>query len=389
MPHPRQRPRLLILSFFDISIDPRVMKQVRLFAEEYAVTTCSPGPRPHPDVEHVELDVHWARSRGRMGNAIDDLARAREWFGWSYRQTPIVQQVREKLHGRPFDAAIANDADAVGIANDLVGAARVHADLHEFFPGLPQPDNLLGERQRRYWTWLVREHCAKAASSTTVGEEIARRYGEYGLTPGVVTNATHLRDLPVRETGSPIRIVHSGNPFRDRGLGEIMTAVAQTTTDVTLDLYLMKHNEVELAAVIELAERLGERIRVLDPVAQSELVETLNGYDVGIHVLPPTSENNSLALPNKFFDFIQARLAVIVGPSLEMARIVSEYELGVVTADFSESSIRAALDALTIADIDRAKRAADAAAPALSSESQVGVWKRAVDQIIERQGARA
>lgn len=168
-----------------------------------------------------------------------------------------------------------------------------------------------------------------------------------------------------------------------------MTAVAQTTTDVTLDLYLMKHNEVELAAVVELAEKLGERIRVLDPVAQSELVETLNGYDVGIHVLPPTSENNSLALPNKFFDFIQARLAVIVGPSLEMARIVSEYELGVVTADFSEASIRAALDTLTIADIDRAKRAADAAAPALSSESQVGVWKRAVDQIIERQGVRA
>lgn len=389
MPHNRPKPRLLILSFFDISIDPRVMKQVRLFAEDYDVTTCAPGPLPHQDVEHIELDVHWVRPRGRVGNAIDDLARAREWFAWSYRQTPIVQQIREKLRGRVFDVAIANDADAVGVANDIVGADRVHADLHEFFPGLPQPDNPLGERQRRYWTWLVREHCAKSVSSTTVGAEIAHRYGEYGLTPGVVTNATHLRNLPVRETGSPIRIVHSGNPFRDRGLGEIMTAVAHTTSDVTLDLYLMKHNEVELAAVAELAESLGDRIRILDPVSQSELVETLNGYDVGIHVLPPTSENNSLALPNKFFDFIQARLAVIVGPSLEMARIVTEHGLGIVTEDFSERSIRAALDALTVADIDRAKRASDAAAPALSSESQVGVWKLAVERIVEARGTRA
>lgn len=389
MPHNRPKPRLLILSFFDISIDPRVMKQVRLFAEEYDVTTCAPGPLPHPDVEHVELDVHWSRTRGRIGNAIDDLAREREWFGWSYRQTPIVRQVRERLRGRRFDVAIANDADAVGVANAVVGADRVHADLHEFFPGLPQPEGKLGERQTRYWTWLVRTHCARAASSTTVGAEIAKRYAQYGVTPGVVTNATHLRDLPVRDTGAPIRLVHSGNPFRDRGLGEIMRAVATTKNEVTLDLYLMKHNEVELASVVELAEQLGDRIRVLDPVGQSELVETLNRYDIGIHVLPPTSENNSLALPNKFFDFIQARLAVIVGPSLEMARIVREYGVGVVTEDFSEDSIRTALDGLAAAEVDRWKRASDAAAPGLASESQVGVWAQAVSDILARTGVRA
>jgi len=389
MSRPQPRPRLLILSFFDISVDPRVMKQVRLFAADYEVTTCSPGPVPHPDVTHIELDEAWTPHRGRVGNLIDDVAREREWFAWSYRQTPIVRQARKKLAGRRFDAAIANDADAVGVAGSIVGPTRVHADLHEFFPGLPQPDDRLGERQRRYWTWLVRTHCAAAASSTTVGAEIAHRYAEFGVTPGVVTNATHRRDLPVRPTGRPIRFVHSGNPFRDRGLGEIMRAVAASSADVSLDLYLMTHNQVELAAVAELADSLGDRIRILEPVSQGELVETLNGYDVGIHVLPPTSENNSLALPNKFFDFVQARLAIIVGPSLEMARIVREHDLGVVTDDFTEESIRRVLDGLTVDVVDRAKRAADTASHALSSESQVGVWADAVASIIEKEGRRS
>ena len=52
------RPQLLILSFDDISIDPRVIKQVRRFVDEYDVTTCSPGPHPHPGVTaHLELDA--------------------------------------------------------------------------------------------------------------------------------------------------------------------------------------------------------------------------------------------------------------------------------------------------------------------------------------------
>ncbi len=381
------KPSLLILSFYDISVDPRVLKQVRRFADEYDVTTCGPGPQPDPRVQHVELDVHFVPHRNRVQQLLDERAREREDFAWSYHRLPMVVQIRAALKGRRFDAAIANDADTVGIASEIVGAERVHADLHEFFPGLPQPDSELGRRQTRWWEWLVRAHCAPAASSTTVGREIARRYHEYGVRPGVVTNAAPRRELRVRPTGSPIRLVHSGNPFRDRGLGDIMRAVARSRTEVTLDLYLMKQNAVELAAVVELAGELGPRITVHDPVPQHSLIETLNDYDVGIHVLPPTSENNALALPNKFFDFVQARLGIIVGPSLEMARIVEEHGLGWVTDSFDEDAIVRVLDGLTSQDVDERKRASDAAATALSAEAQVEVWADAVAAIVA--GARS
>lgn len=376
------RPRVLILCFDDISIDPRVLKQVRRLVGEYEITTCSPGPRPHPDVEHLELRPDEVVPRGRLGNLIDDIAREREWFGWTYRQIPYVKQTEALLRGRTFDAVIANDAETVGIAVTCAGAARVHADLHEFFPGLPVEDTELGLRQRRYWTWLIRTHASRAHSSTTVGGEIARKYAQYGVRPGVVTNATHFRELPVRPTSNQIRLVHSGNPFRERGLAEIMRAVAASHTEVSLDLYLTYNPPTDREELSALAAELGERITIHEPVTQDILVETLNKYDVGIHVLPPTSENNSLALPNKFFDFVQARLGVIVGPSIEMASLVREYGLGEVTRAFDEPAIRAVLDDLTRERVDDFKSASDRAASSLSSESQVEVWAAAVADIV-------
>lgn len=376
------RPRALILSFDDISIDPRVIKQVRRLADEYDLTTCSPGPAPDPRVTHIEIDAHDTHPRGRWGDLFDDIAREREWFGWIYRQVPLVQQARKRLRGRSFDAVIANDAETLGVAIDLFGADRVHADLHEFYPGLPVDDSKLGVRQRRYWIWLIRRFASKVASSTTVAAEIARRYEEYGVRDTrVVTNATPFRDYETTPTGSTIRLVHSGNPFKERGLADLMRAVADSTADLTLDLYLTYNPPTDRAELQTLAENLGQRITIHEPVSQDVLIDTLHSYDVGIHVLPPTSENNALALPNKFFDFVQARLGIIVGPSIEMARIVRENALGVVTNDFDEASIRGALDALTPQQVDDFKAAAQQHAHELSAESQVETWADALSAL--------
>ena len=53
-----------------------------------------------------------------------------------------------------------------------------------------------------------------------------------------------------------------------------------------------------------------------------ELPRMANDYDVGLYLLPPTNFNQRYALPNKFFEFIQGRLAIAIGPSPEMAKLV-------------------------------------------------------------------
>ncbi|NLF05994.1 MAG: glycosyltransferase family 4 protein, partial [Actinomycetales bacterium] len=111
-------------------------------------------------------------------------------------------------------------------------------------------------------------------------------------------------------------------------------------------------------------------------------VHRLNDFDLGVHVLPPVSFNNAWALPNKFFDFVQARLGVVVGPSPEMARLVREHGLGAVAEDFSAKALTAVLDALTPDRVTAWKQASHAAARELSAESQVQTWHRAVTALL-------
>jgi hypothetical protein len=57
--------------------------------------------------------------------------------------------------------------------------------------------------------------------------------------------------------------------------------------------------------------------------------------------------NLKYILPNKFFEFIQARLAVAIGPSVEMKRLVKEWDCGIVAANFEAKSMAAEINRLT------------------------------------------
>jgi hypothetical protein len=73
-------------------------------------------------------------------------------------------------------------------------------------------------------------------------------------------------------------------------------------------------------------------------------------------------------LPNKFFDFVQARLAIVFGPSPETTGLIRQHSLGVVTDDFSPAALAKAISTMTRADISTYKGNVHSAAEQLSSE---------------------
>src|SRR5690606_15907970 len=115
----------------------------------------------------------------------------------------------------------------------------------------------------------------------------------------------------------------------------------------------------------------------------AELVSTLNGYDLGVHVLPPVNFNNANALPNKVFDYVQARLGLVVGPTPEMAALAREHGVGLVAEDFTAEALAAVLDSLTPERVRELKAASHAAARELSAETAVQGWARAIDALLE------
>lgn len=372
------RPSILILSFSPIGTDARVLKQVQLAGEYGDVTTCGYGPPPEGVTRHFEISGTASIYPLSPKLLVARLGRL------ALRMAPAVQEASRHLKGQKFDVVIANDLEAVPLGAKIAGRAGFLADLHEFGPG--QHSNSAG------WVRYVRpvllsicnRELRRARAITTVAPAIAAEYMRITEVPvEVVVNATPSASLSPTGIATPIRLVHSGVALRNRSLELTIDAVGMHVGKVVLDLYLMPNDPEYLFELKQRASRAGN-VRVLEPVPYGKLVGTLNEYDVGVFVLPPQTKNYEWALPNKFFDFVQARLGIIIGPSSQMAPYIERHGFGVITDDFSVSSLAKVLGELTTADIARWKQRSHDAAGVLSMESSVGPWRLAIEDSLRK-----
>ncbi|MBG6239549.1 hypothetical protein IWX78_002536 [Mycetocola sp. CAN_C7] len=369
-------PKLLILSFSPIAGDARVLKQVRHFVERYEVTTCGYGEAPDGVARHIRIPDD------KPQNDFFPPTLALRVFASTYWRTSAVAWCRDNLGPGEWDVILANDVETVPLALTLSAPHGVHADLHEYSPKLRTENPKWMRWLSPYYRWLCRRHVSRASSWTTVGQGLATQYQQdFGFLPGVVTNAAPYWELPAAEVATPLRLVHSGAGLRNRKLDIMLEALALTRNEFTLDLYLTANDPPYIEELRSRAAELGG-ITVHDAVPYDELIQTLNRFDVGVFVLPPVNFSYRWALPNKIFDFIQARLAIVVGPSPEMASIVSKHALGLVADDFTAASLADALDALTVESVAMFKAASAVTAGDLNADSQVAIWDRAIADLL-------
>lgn len=372
-----ERPRLLIISYSRLFRDARVLRQIRLFRDEYAVTTVGYGPAPEGVVAHHQIPeevVYWHVPRPLV------VARV---YQRAFDRAPITGWARAELAGQDFDVVLANDLQPVPVAIELAPRGGVHVDLHEYVTRQQEEVWRFRTFLAPYYGYLIRKWVRRADSVTTVGHKLAEQYEEeFGVPCGVVFNAPERRDLAAREVGDPIRLVHAGGATPAR-LETMLAAVEQAQGGATLDLFLVDSGSGYAGSV---RERYAEhpRIHVHEAVPTHELVETLNRFDVGVHILPPISFNHRYAMPNKLFDYVQARLGVLIGPSPEMAAVVREHDLGWVSEDFTAEAVARTIDGLTREDVARAKEASGRAAQVLCAEEQVAGWAEPVARLAAR-----
>lgn len=381
---PRQK-RILVLTYTPIKSAPRALKQINKFVGEYDVTTAGFGESPHPDVaEHIEFSPVSLRSgvAGLWDRFIYPFTLLTRLYEVTYRTAPRNKMAAKALKGREWDLIITHDVATTPLAMKLPSTHGVIVDLHEYAPRQNEHSRFWKFLIAPYFRWILRTYVAHAAGVGTVSQGIVDEYSRnFDFTPELVTNATPYQDLPIGEVAQTIKLVHSGIAAPARKLEVMIEAVRDTTADVTLDLYLV-HKIPEYSDKLRSLAAGSDRIRFQEPVPYSELVQTLNRFDVGISIIAPTTFNLAWCLPNKFFDYIQARLGIIIGPSPEMMRILDEFELGAVASGFEVAEFKKTLETMTIDDVRRWKQNSDAHAQTLSGETQVAVWQKMVDRIL-------
>lgn len=246
---------------------------------------------------------------------------------------------------------------------------KVIYNAHEYHPLEFDEDEGWLKVWGQYYYRLYKESLPQIDLLINVCQSIANKCEEeFNKSSIVIPNAAiYYPNLHPVKINRPIRIIHHGISNRTRRI-EVMIEVAQKLGPAyQLDLMLVSVDDVYYQELVVLAQKSGN-VQLIKPVSFEEIVPYINQYDIGLYNLPPESFNNKIALPNKFFEFIQARLCLVVSPSVEMKNIVEEYNLGVVSKDFTAESICHTIQSLTMEDIARYKSNSDKFAFQLSAE---------------------
>lgn len=365
----------LVMCAADPATDPRPNRMIRCLARDFSVHVIARGDPGVPGVHSESIPLLPARSVWqKFARAVRQLRGRYRHIVW----TPGLRQIAARHRGR-HDFIAVHDLRLLPVALAIRGRRGVVLfDAREYYPRHYEDLwwwRLLYQRMNRD---LCRRFMPRANHTVTVSAGLAAEYErEFGIRCTVLPGLPPYRPLaprPVDENN--IRLIHHGLASRSRQLEKMIQMMDHLPARFSLDLMLVPSDPAYLRELQQQCVR-RRQVRIIPPVPFAEIVPASNAYDVGVFLVPPVSFNLRFALPNKFFEFIQARLMVAIGPSPDMARYVQEHDLGLVAADFQPATLAAALAKLTAGDIWRFKQNANRAAAKLNSE-QTEAYVRAL-----------
>lgn len=154
----------------------------------------------------------------------------------------------------------------------------------------------------------------------------------------------------------------------------MIKTLALTEKRYELHLVLVNYESKYVQHLRELAKQIAPgRVTITPPFKPQEIVKGISKFDVGFYPLVPNNYNNRIALPNKLFEFIAAGLAICIGPSPSMEKILKEYQCGITAPSFEPEAIADLLNQTAAEDWDAMKHASLQAAKALNAENEMQI----------------
>jgi hypothetical protein len=358
---------LLVISFSHLERDPRVSRQIHCLTADYNVIAAGLSDPQIDGVGFIPLSFPEKGPLQKMTAGVRLLFGAFENQYWKH---PRIIQAWKQLKDIKADVVLANDIEALPLALKVAGDANTIFDAHEYAPR--EFEDLLGWNifYKRYKTYLCKEYLPKVYAMMTVSQGIANEYQkQFGIYSHVITNAPEFAALsPSSVKDSKIRMVCHSYAMPSRKLETLIDMFEHLDDRFEMALILMPFSDGYLE---ELKKRAKKHPKIHFPptVPMHEIVSHLNKYDLGVYLLPPTSFNNAHALPNKLFEFIQARLAIAIGPSPEMSAIIAKYQCGIASKDFTPKSLAECINLFDKQHIETMKNNAGLAAHDLCAEN--------------------
>lgn len=243
-----------------------------------------------------------------------------------------------------FDAVLANDLDTLTasfFASKLKRKVLIY-DSHEYFTEVPE---LLGrDFQKNTWLWLEKFMLPKIKQAFTVSPSIAQAYNDkYGTDFNVVRNLPFKRDEVHNERKKVL--IYQGALNLGRGIELMIQALP----------YLPEY-KLWIAGTGDIEEKLKQQVFVLSLEKQvvflgrlpmEQLHQKTVQATLGLSLEENTGLNYYYALPNKVFDYVQARVPVIVADLPEMRTLTEQYGFGEVLMERNPKALATLVNKMT------------------------------------------
>ena len=377
---------ILIISFSQLNKDPRIIRQVAALEKDYNLYTIGITPVSNEISNLIDFygqnNIFYKLLRlfFSLTNQFNSYANI---VLKQYKLNSIV----EKIH---FDIILCNDIDTLPLGFKISKKnVPIWVDLHEYSPKEFEHNLLWRLYYQPYKTFLCNKFLPNVNYTSVVCEGIAREYeNNFKITTNkIITNASFYNtELVPTILEDKIKIIHHGAAMPNRKIELMIDMMNYLDNNYSLYLMLVVSGSKQQEYINKLklkANSINKNIYFIDTVPTNLISSTINKFDIGLYILEPSGFNEHFALPNKFFEFIQARLCLAVSPNPEMASIVNKFKLGIVSEDFKANSMAYAISKLSQDEIVSYKTNSNNNAWEFSADKNLLIMQNVAKKIIE------
>ena len=397
---------ILILAAANISTCPRPMRILEALKDEikqgkYEVSVMgidNEDGSAMAKIPHIAtFSYPYAKRRNFFGELrlwLDVMCR--RWDRLSFIKNRLV--VKEHIKTHRYDVIICHDLLLLPVLfagldsksnRQEAQSTRVIFDAREFYP-LQNTSSLRWRLLfKAFNTYLCKTYAKRADRIFSVSPRFCELYKTH-----FVLKAELLLSLPPYYELKPkpinpqkVKILYHGALNKNRDIHKIIYLCQKLDERFCMDFIFTggtKPYRKKIESAILSLQKQGYNVRVLPAVSLEQIVPFGNDYDIGFIYIPQHNHNLLATVPNKFFEYIQSRLALFLPPIESLQSITEKYDNAIISHDFSLDSLAHALNALSTEEISKKKQSSHIAALELNLNQNVQKIRDTLTELLEQ-----
>ena len=348
---------ILILAAANISTCPRPMRILEALKDEikqgkYEVSVMgidNEDGSAMPKIPHIAtFSYPYYKRRNFFGELrlwFDVMCR--RWDRLSFIKNRLV--VKEHIKTHRYDVIICHDLLLLPVLfagldsksnRQEAQSTRVIFDAREFYP-LQNTSSLRWRLLfKAFNTYLCKTYAQRADRIFSVSPRFCELYKtHFGLKAELLLSLPPYYELkPKPINPQKVKILYHGALNKNRDIHKIIYLCQKLDKRFCMDFIFTggtKPYRKKIKSAILRLQKQGCNVRVLPAVSLEQIVPFGNDYDIGFIYIPQHNHNLLATIPNKFFEYIQSRLALLFPPIESLQSITEKYDNAIISSDFS------------------------------------------------------